>query len=87
MTARQQQQQQQQQDEDDDDFESNQHPPVENVTVRKRKAKSRKRAEPVNNKKGRRDIGETIEEPAVVDDSGFQITLGESIYEDFDDVK
>ena len=42
----------------------------------------------IPNKRGKKDVGETIEEPeASPDESGFNSTLGESIYEDFDDPK
>lgn len=35
-------------------------------------------------KKKKKEHGESIDEPADLDESGFQSTMGESIYEDFD---
>ena len=88
---RQQQQQQQQQQELEQEQEQEQHQEEDDDHVqfempaaKKRKNKSKKKCDnPI--KKARQDLGETIDEPLQNDDSGFQSTLGESIYEDFDD--
>lgn len=56
-------------------------------TGRKRKVKSKKATNPPPKKKPKKDVvGETVEEVyPIEDDSAFQSTMGESIYEDFDD--
>ena len=51
--------------------------------TRKRKTKSKRNTE--NMPKKKKDIGETIEEEPVNEFDVVQGTLGESIYEDFDD--